>query len=109
MPGDSDIKSLRVKGNSKKVKDDNLIIESCMARINEVFVRYRLQNIELTSDLLKNEWKNPARRIDFHSFLKEAIDESCVYLRHDVIANATRFVGRISVDKNKFENSCLNS
>ncbi|OFX56268.1 MAG: hypothetical protein A2066_12750 [Bacteroidetes bacterium GWB2_41_8] len=72
---DFDVKASRISGNSKKAKDDNLIIESCMARINEIFVRYRLQNIPLTAELLKNEWKNPTRRIDFHSFMKEAIEE----------------------------------
>lgn len=70
-----DPKSCRIAGSSRKVKDDNLIIDACLARLNEIFVRYRLQNIELTADLLKNEWKNPTRRIDFHSFLDEAIEE----------------------------------
>jgi len=75
IQADFDLKSCRIKGNSKKVADDNLIIETCLARLNEVFVRYRLQNIPLTAELLKNEWKNPTRRIDFHSFLKESIEE----------------------------------
>lgn len=74
-PDNFDPKSQRIAGNSKKVKDDNLIIEACMAKLNDIFVRYRLQQIELTAELLKNEWKNPARRIDFHAFLKEAIEE----------------------------------
>jgi site-specific recombinase XerD len=72
---DFDTKTCRISGNSKKVKDDNLIIESCLARMNEIFVRYRLQNIPLTAELLRNEWKNPTRRINFHAFLKEAIEE----------------------------------
>jgi len=75
MPDDFDLKNSRIKGNSKKVKDDNLIVETCLSRLNEVFVRYRLQNINLTPELLKNEWKNPTRRIDFHSFFNEALEE----------------------------------
>lgn len=65
----------RVRGTSKKVKDDNLIIETCLATMNDIMVRYRLQNIELTPDLLKNEWLNPSRRIDFFAFATEAIKE----------------------------------
>jgi len=84
IAADFDLKSCRIKGNSKEVKDDNLIIESCLSRLHEVFVRYRLQNMELTADLLKNEWKNPTRRIDFHKFFDEALEE-----RKPDIANAT--------------------
>lgn len=70
-----DPKTLRIKGNSKETKDDNLVIEQCLARLNDIAVRYRLQNIHLTPELLKNEWKNPARRIDFYKFFDEAIAE----------------------------------
>lgn len=70
-----DEKTLRIKGNSKEIKDDNLVIEQCLARLNDIAVRYRLQNIHLSAELLKNEWKNPARRIDFYKFFDEAIAE----------------------------------
>jgi site-specific recombinase XerD len=43
--------------------------------MNDIFVRYRLQNIDMTADLLKNEWLNPSRRIDFYAFAEEAIKE----------------------------------
>ena len=84
LEADFDLKSCRIKGSNQKVKDDNLVIDTCLARLNEVFVRYRLQNIELTADLLKNEWKNPTRRIDFHKFFDEAIEE-----RKPDISNST--------------------
>jgi integrase/recombinase XerD len=74
-PDKWDLKSLRISGNSKKVADDNLIIESCLARMNEIFVRYRLQNANITPELLKNEWKNPARRVDFYAFFDEIISD----------------------------------
>lgn len=75
LESDFDLKTCRVRGNTKTVKDNNLIIDSCLARLNDVFVRYRLQNIELSAELLKNEWKNPTRRIDFHAFFTEALEE----------------------------------
>lgn len=74
-PEKFDFDNNRVKGTSKKVKDDNLIIDRCVATLNDIFVRYRLQNIELTPELLKREWKNPARRIDFFAFWDEMLRE----------------------------------
>lgn len=65
----------KIKGNSKKVKDDNLIIQSCVNRIHEIQVKYRLLNKELTQELLKTEYKNPSYGIDFLKFLEESILE----------------------------------
>jgi integrase/recombinase XerD len=67
--------TMRVRGSSKDAADDNLTIERALATMNDIFVRYRLQNILLTPELLKNEWKNPARRIDFYKFFDEALAE----------------------------------
>jgi site-specific recombinase XerD len=74
-PDKFDPASGKIKGTTKKVKDDNLIIESCLATMNDIFVRYRLQNIAMTAELLKNEWLNPSRRIDFYAFATEAVKE----------------------------------
>ena len=65
----------RIKGTTKAIKDDNLIIETCLATMNDIFVRYRLQQIDMTAELMKNEWLNPSRRIDFYAFATEAIKE----------------------------------
>lgn len=50
-----DEKKGRIKGKSKEVKDNNLIIDNCLSQINQIFVRYRLQNRDLTTDLLIRE------------------------------------------------------
>ncbi|MGQ8334904.1 phage integrase SAM-like domain and Arm DNA-binding domain-containing protein [Sunxiuqinia sp. A32] len=65
----------RIRGNSKEVKDGNLIIDSCLSKINEIFVRYRLQQKELTADLLRREYKNPTYYVDFYEFLDNKITE----------------------------------
>ncbi|MFP4042419.1 MAG: Arm DNA-binding domain-containing protein, partial [Bacteroidales bacterium] len=54
----------RVKGSSKKTKDDNLVIDKCIARVHDVFVRYRLQAKELTPELLRDEYKVPSTYVD---------------------------------------------
>jgi site-specific recombinase XerD len=74
-PGDWDYENKKVRGKSKVARDKNLIIDECKARMNDIFVRYRLQHVHLTADLLKNEWKNPSRRINFYSFFDEALQE----------------------------------
>ena len=86
----------KINGTSKKVKDDNLIIGRCMATMNDIFVRYRLQNAELTPDLLKQEWKNPTRRIDFYAFFEEMMK-----LRRGEIAEGTRKQHESSINKLK--------
>lgn len=95
-PDKWDEEKCRIKGVLKKVKDDNLIIDRCIATLNDIFVRYRLQNVELTPDLLKNEWKNPTRRIDFYVFFEEAIKE-----RKGDIADSTVKQHRSSIAKLK--------
>jgi len=87
---------MRIKGNSQKVKDDNMIIDKSLARINDVEVRYRLQQKELTADLLKKEWKNPARRVDFFAFFNEAIKE-----RKNDIADSTYNQHQSAINKLK--------
>lgn len=83
-PENWNFKDNKVKGNSKRAKDDNLIIKNCVSRIHDILVRYRLNDIELTPELLKAEWDNPARRIDFFTFMEQEIEE-----RKDEISEGT--------------------
>lgn len=75
----------RIKGNTKKAKDQNLIIDKCVARINDVFVRYRLQNKELTPELLKQEYKTPSTYVDFYDFYQRKMNEQKGLLSENTI------------------------
>ena len=86
----------RIKGASKDIKDKNLIIDKSLALINDIEVRYRLQQKELTADLLKREWINPSRRIDFYAFFDEAIKE-----RKGDIADSTMNQHKSAIEKLK--------
>ncbi|MDP3913316.1 MAG: site-specific integrase [Bacteroidota bacterium] len=70
-----DVVKGRIKGNTKEDNDNNLIIDRCLSLINEIFVRYRLQNRVLTADLLLLEYKNPSMYIDFYTFFDKKINE----------------------------------
>lgn len=74
-PDHWDYKNNCIKGNTKEIKDKNLIISNCISRINNVFVKYRLQQKELTPELLKKEYQNPSLYINFYSFMEKAIKE----------------------------------
>ena len=87
--------TMRLRGNSKTVKDDNLTIEKCLANMNDIFVRYRLQQIHLTPELLKNEWKNPSRRIDFYAFFDEVIAERQKDIRKQTYKNHTSEIKKL--------------
>lgn len=96
-----DAENKRVTGKTKEVKDDNLIIEKCLARMNDIFVRYRLQNAELTPETLRNEWKNPARRVDFFVFFEEALKEKKGTIAHSTWLHHKSMIGTIKEYKQK--------
>ena len=102
-------KNYRIKGTSKKVKDDNLIIQKSLALINDIFVRYRLQNINLTAELLQKEWKNPARRIDFYKFFQEAIEERKVELAYQTYKNHNTIINKLKEFRPKLAFSEINA
>lgn len=55
-PDNFDYSKGRIRGNSQKVKDDNLILDKCLATINDIFVRHRLQRKILTAEFLIREY-----------------------------------------------------
>ena len=65
----------RIKGTSKITKDENLIIDRCLSTINQIFVRYKLQNRPLTPDLFLREYQNPSIYIDFYAYMEKKIIE----------------------------------
>lgn len=66
-----DEKSGVLKGNSKEAKDINLIVNNQKARVNDILVKFRLRNQELTKDIFMREYNNPSDYKTFHDFVKE--------------------------------------
>jgi len=75
LPSKWDGEKKRVKGTSNQAKDMNMIIDNCRKRIHDVFVRYRLQNKELTPELLKKEYKTPTTYVDFYDFYRRKVED----------------------------------
>ena len=72
-PENFDLDKGLIKGKTKEIKDDNLIIGKCRSRINQIEVKYRLKNQEITADLLKSEYSHPSYDIDFLTWMENEI------------------------------------
>lgn len=69
-----DKKKQRIKSNFKYFKDYNLIIEKVLADINEIEVQYRLQNDDLTLDVLIENLKQPSLRVNYNEFFEKHLE-----------------------------------
>jgi len=73
VPEAFDLDKGQIRGKTNKIKDDNLIIEQCRSRINDILVKYRLKNKEITAEQFKFEYSNPSTDIDFLLWMEEEI------------------------------------
>ncbi|MGL4853202.1 MAG: phage integrase SAM-like domain-containing protein [Phocaeicola sp.] len=55
----------------KKSADKNLIIDTVLSRINNVFVKYRLRDKELSKDLFMREYNRPSDYKTFYEFVED--------------------------------------
>ena len=63
--------TFRVKTGDTNASDKNLIIENVLARINNVMVRYRLQNKTLTRDAFTRAYNRPDDYDTFFAFFRD--------------------------------------
>jgi integrase/recombinase XerD len=68
-----DDKKAMIKGRTKDVADQNLIIEKCRSRINQILVKYRLGNKTLTTELFRSEYANPSYELNFLTWMEQEI------------------------------------
>lgn len=62
-----------IRGASKMVKDNNLILHDCVAKINDILVKYRLNHRAITPESLKYEYAHYSASIDFLEFMQHEI------------------------------------
>ena len=74
-PEQFDKKKGRVKGSSSEAKDANLIISNVKARINDIFVRYRLENKTITRNIFIKEFTNSNTYTDFWDFFEKELEQ----------------------------------
>jgi len=74
LPKDWNDGEKKVKATNKQHSDLNLIIDKGKAKLNNIFIKYRLQDKELTFELIKDEFDRPNTGFDYLEWLKEAIE-----------------------------------
>jgi site-specific recombinase XerD len=72
-----------IRGRSSEIKDKNLIISSCRARISDIFVRYRLRFSELTPELLRREYDSYQSSFLFYDYAMKKLNERKLDLAHE--------------------------
>ena len=82
---DWDSEKCRVKTSDKFSDDKNLIIDKTLARINDVFVKYRLRNRTLTRSLFYKAYHKPDDFDSFHTFVFEQIKKERKKLEESTI------------------------
>jgi integrase/recombinase XerD len=85
----------KIKKNHPEHKDYNLIILGCKSRINDIFVRYRLQHEELTPRLLRKEYDSPSSYIDFYSFCERILKENKEDLEEPTVRHHKSILGKL--------------
>lgn len=68
-----DNEKMRIRGKSKSAQDRNLILQKQMSIANEILVRYRLQQKNITTDQFIKEFKNPALFSDFYTYAHDQV------------------------------------
>jgi site-specific recombinase XerD len=68
---DFDKKHFRIRLSDKNASDKNLIIDNILARINSVFVKYRLRNKSLTRESFLRAYNRPDDYPSFFEFVKD--------------------------------------
>jgi len=83
-----------ILGRSKSIADNNLVLRNCMARVNDILVKYRLQYKDLTAEMLKYEYAHYSASIDFGAFMEEEIS-----LRESELENSTIRQHKVCLNK----------
>lgn len=108
-----------VKGHIKCARDKNLLINNIKRMITEIDIRYRLQNKELTAELLRNEYDKPNYNTSFLSFYAVELEKRkaglspSMYEKYDVtLKKLSRFRAEITFNEinadllNEFSGYC---
>jgi site-specific recombinase XerD len=74
-PAEWDAARARVKGKSQEARDANLIIQDVRAKINDVFVRFRLDGREITRASFFKEFLDTSSYTDFWDFFSQTLEK----------------------------------
>lgn len=84
-----------ITGKGKNIEDLNLILSDCLAKVNNILVKYRLQNKILSAEQMRFEYAHYSASIDFNEFMQLEINrrkvngeiEGSTLRQHEVCLN----------------------
>ena len=100
-PSEWDGDKLVVRKTHKEAADLNLIIRNIASKVNDILVRYKLQGLKLTPDLLKEEYVNPLYGFDFIDFMEKAIKERKGEITNSTIRQHTGILSKLREYKSR--------
>lgn len=94
-----------VTSGDKKAKDKNLVLEHILARVNDVFVKYRLRDKEITRNLFMRAYHRPTDFNTFYDFVTAAMKKTSVRIElstllthHSVISKMRSYAPDLTFD-----------
>jgi site-specific recombinase XerD len=79
-------KQEQIIGKGNNLIDKQLILEKIKSKLSEINITYRLSDMVLTPEVMRNEYENKLSRINFVSFFKEALEDEASSLEDGTYA-----------------------
>ena len=86
-----------VTSGDKKAKDKNLVLEHILARVNDVFVKYRLRDKEITRNLFMRAYRRPTDFNTFYDFVTAAMKKTSVRIELSTLLTHHSVISKMRV------------
>lgn len=84
-----------MRRGAERAADINLMIEKARSVIADIMIKYNLEGKQITPNMLKAEYKNPTRMVDFYTWVETEIS------RRVELASSTQIMHRSIINKMK--------
>lgn len=88
--------TVKIKDDPKLAEDYTLILKQCLSKANNIFVRYRLMEKELTTDIFKKMYKKPVYKFTFNDFVEKETEELKKVVAPGTIKNYKKFTRHLN-------------
>ncbi len=86
-----------ITSGDKKAKDKNLVLEHILARVNDVFVKYRLRDKEITRNLFMRAYRRPTDFNTFYDFVTAAMKKTSVRIELSTLLTHHSVISKMRV------------
>ena len=86
-----------ITSGDKNAKDKNLVLEHILSRINDVFVKYRLRDKEITRNLFLRAYHRPTDFNTFYDFVTAAMKKTSVRIELSTLLTHHSVISKMRV------------